>query len=367
MVNKRLLGAIKVFGACFGALVGLGLYVLINRLIGELGFTGYASLADILLPWVNIAIMLVLSIIFGIIFYIYAPEAAEKVRDLEKALKALPSDRMFVGVIGLIVGLLLAYLLVGLIEMLQISWITVPLSILLYVLLGYLGIALALSKSKEISFIDIMRKGVGNAGKTSGAGKVLDTSAIIDGRISEIAKIGFIEGTIYVPQFVLTELRHIADSADELKRNRGRRGLDILKSMQNTPNIKVKIIDKDYEENMEVDAKLIKLAAEMKAKVVTNDYNLNKVASVQGVEVLNVNELSNAVKPVALPGERMTVKIVKEGKEQQQGVAFLGDGTMIVVQEAKDKIGENLYVEVTSSLQTSAGRMIFARIIEEGE
>ena len=135
--------------------------------------------------------------------------------------------------------------------------------------------------------------------------------------------------------------------------------------MQNTSNIKVKIIDKDYEDGMEVDAKLIKLAAEINAKVVTNDYNLNKVASVQGVEVLNVNELSNAVKPVALPGERMHVKIVKEGKEQQQGVAFLGDGTMIVVQEARERIGETLYVEVTSSLQTSAGRMIFARIIEE--
>jgi len=364
MVNKRLLGAIKVFGACFGVLVGLGLYVLINRFIGELG---YSSLADLLLPWVNIAVLVALSLIFGIIFYIYAPEAAEKVRELEHTLKALPADRMFIGAIGLIVGLVLSYLLVGLLDMLQLSWITVPLSILLYVLLGYLGIALALNKSKDFSFLDVLRKGVGSSGKTSGTGKVLDTSAIIDGRICEIAKIGFVEGTIYVPQFVLTELRHIADSADELKRNRGRRGLDILKSMQNTPNINIKIIDKDYEENMEVDAKLIKLAAEMKAKVVTNDYNLNKVASVQGVDVLNVNELSNAVKPVALPGERMTVKIVKEGKEQQQGVAFLGDGTMIVVQEAKDKIGENLFIEVTSSLQTSAGRMIFARIIEKGE
>ena len=360
-MNKRLLGAIKVFGACFGVLVGLGLYVLVNRFIGELG---YISLAEIVPAWVNIAILVGLSVIFGIIFYIFAPEAGEKVRDLEKTLKNLPAENMFVGAIGLIIGLILAYLLVGLLDMLSISWITVPLSILLYVLLGYLGIALALNKYQDLNFLDLFRKSSGISSKGAATGKILDTSAIIDGRISEIAKIGFIEGIIYVPQFVLTELRHIADSADELKRNRGRRGLDILKAMQNTPNIKVKIIDKDYEENMEVDAKLIKLAAEMKAKVVTNDYNLNKVALVQGVEVLNVNELSNAVKPVALPGERMTVKIVKEGKEQQQGVAFLGDGTMIVVQEAKDKIGENLYVEVTSSLQTSAGRMIFARIMD---
>lgn len=363
-MNKKILGAIKVFGACFGVLVGLGLYVLINRFIGELG---YNSLAAILPTWINITVMVVLSAVFGIIFYISAPEAGQKVKELEKTLKSLPAESMFVGAIGLIIGLLLAYLLVGLLDMLQISWITVPLSILLYVLLGYLGIALALNKYKDLNFLDLFRRSSSNTGKNPSSGKILDTSAIIDGRIYEVAKIGFIEGTIYVPQFVLTELRHIADSADELKRNRGRRGLDILKSMQSTSNIKVKIIDKDYEENMEVDAKLIKLAAEMKAKVVTNDYNLNKVASVQGVEVLNVNELSNAVKPVALPGERMTVKIVKEGKEQQQGVAFLSDGTMIVVQEARDKIGETLFIEVTSSLQTSAGRMIFARIIEEGE
>ncbi len=363
-MNKKLLGAIKVFGACFGVLVGLGLYVLINRFIGELG---YDSLAHILIPWVNILVLVGLTVIFGIIFYLAAPEAGEKVKELERTLKELPAESMFVGAIGLIIGLLLAYLLVGLLDMLQISWITVPLSILLYVLLGYLGIAVSLNKYKDLNFLDLFRRNSGGSGKSAGSGKILDTSAIIDGRIYEVAKTGFIEGVIYVPQFVLTELRHIADSADELKRNRGRRGLDILKSMQNTANIKVKIIDKDYEENMEVDAKLIKLAAEMKAKVVTNDYNLNKVASVQGVEVLNVNELSNAVKPVALPGERMTVKIVKEGKEQQQGVAFLSDGTMIVVQEAKERIGETLFIEVTSSLQTSAGRMIFARIIEEGE
>ena len=361
-MDKKLLSAIKIFGACFGVLVGLGLYVLINRFISELG---YDPLSTTLPTWINIAVLVVLSLIFGIIFYIFAPEAGEKVKDLEKTLKGLPAESMFVGSIGLIIGLLLAYLLVGLLDMLQISWITVPLSILLYFLLGYLGIAVSLNKYQDLNFLDIFKKSNSNTNKNASAGKVLDTSAIIDGRIYEIAKIGFIEGVIYVPQFVLTELRHIADSADELKRNRGRRGLDILKAMQSTPNIKVKIIDKDYEEGMEVDAKLIKLAAEIKAKVVTNDYNLNKVASVQGVEVLNVNELSNAVKPVALPGERMHVKIVKEGKEQQQGVAFLGDGTMIVVQEARERIGETLYVEVTSSLQTSAGRMIFARIMED--
>lgn len=362
-MKKKLLGIIKAFGGGFGVLVGIGVYTGITRLLQELG---YGGLSNILLTWVNVAILCALSIAFGIIFYLSAPAAWESIKLLEQKLKNLPAKSIFFGVIGLVIGLLIAYLLSGLLNLLQISWITVPISIVLYVLLAYFGVALALSKFEDINFGDFFKKNATDVVKASGIGKVLDTSAIIDGRIYEIAKIGFLEGIVYVPQFVLTELRHIADSADELKRNRGRRGLDILKAMQNTPNVRVKVIDKDYDESMEVDAKLIKLAWEMKAKVITNDYNLNKVASVQGVEVLNVNELSNAVKPVALPGEKMMVKIVKEGKEQQQGVAFLGDGTMIVVQEAKDKIGETLYIEVTTSLQTSAGRMIFARIISEG-
>ena len=187
---------------------------------------------------------------------------------------------------------------------------------------------------------------------------------IIDGRIFDILKTGVIEGDIVIPEFVLSELRHIADSADDLKRTKGRRGLDILKKIQTELDIPVEISEVDYEDMPEVDAKLLRLSKQLEATVITNDFNLNKVASVQGVRVFNINELANAVKPTLLPGEEMTVTVVKEGKEFGQGVAFLDDGTMIVVENAKDRINETMEVVVTSALQTAAGRMIFARIKE---
>jgi uncharacterized protein YacL len=192
--------------------------------------------------------------------------------------------------------------------------------------------------------------------------KILDTSVIIDGRISDICKTGFIEGTLVIPEFVLKELRHIADSSDSLKRNRGRRGLDILNILQKDDTVNVVIESKDYDDGIEVDVKLLKLAKELGGKVLTNDFNLNKVAEFQGVEVLNINELANAVKPVVLPGEEMTVMIVKDGKESGQGLAYLDDGTMIVVEGGKKCIGDSVVVTVTSVLQTAAGRMIFAKL-----
>lgn len=192
--------------------------------------------------------------------------------------------------------------------------------------------------------------------------KVLDTSVIIDGRIADICKTGFVEGRLVVPQFVLDELRHIADSADDLKRVRGRRGLDILNEIQEDGSIEVEVTNQDFDDISEVDIKLLRLASVLKGKVVTNDYNLNKVAQVQGVEVLNINELANAVKPIAIPGEEMLITIVKEGKENQQGVAYLDDGTMIVVENGRKYINETRTVVVTSILQTPAGRMIFARV-----
>ena len=191
--------------------------------------------------------------------------------------------------------------------------------------------------------------------------KVLDTSVIIDGRIADICKTGFIEGKLVIPRFVLNELQHIADSSDDLKRVRGRRGLDILNSIQKELDIEVEISDKDFEDIPEVDSKLLKLAETIGGKVVTNDFNLNKVAQFQGVEVLNINELANAVKPVAIPGEHMMAQVVKEGKEQNQGIAYLDDGTMIVVDGGRKYIGETINVLVTSVLQTPAGRMIFGK------
>jgi uncharacterized protein YacL len=197
--------------------------------------------------------------------------------------------------------------------------------------------------------------------------KLLDTSVIIDGRVADLCETGFLDGSVLVPQFILQELQHIADSSDTLKRARGRRGLDILHRIQNMPGLTVTVLDEDVPHVKDVDAKLVALAKRLGAKIVTNDLNLNKVAGLQGVKVLNINELSNALRPVVLPGEPMRVFVQREGKESGQGVAYLDDGTMIVVDEGKKNIGRNVDVVVTSVLQTTAGRMIFARPRDESD
>src|SRR5213083_1747022 len=197
--------------------------------------------------------------------------------------------------------------------------------------------------------------------------KILDTSVVIDGRIADICETGFLDGILVIPHFVLRELQQVADSADTLKRNRGRRGLDILQRIQKMAGINVQIVETDYPNIREVDLKLIELAKETEAKIVTNDFNLNKVAQLQGVEVLNINELANALKPIVLPGETMKVFILKEGKEYNQGVAYLDDGTMVVVDNARRMIGKTIATQVTSVLQTTAGKMIFGRFPEETE
>ncbi|MEI7903852.1 MAG: PIN domain-containing protein [Candidatus Firestonebacteria bacterium] len=229
--------------------------------------------------------------------------------------------------------------------------------IVIYFFSLYFGISLALNKKDEILGFKLSLGGKGASGFSP---KVLDTSVIIDGRVSEVLEIGFLDGEIIVPRFVLHELQLIADSPDAMKRNRGRRGLDILNKMQKmSPNVKV--YDDDFPEVNGVDQKLIKLGKKYNAKIVTNDFNLNKVAEVEKVKVLNLNDLSNAVKPIVLPGEQMRVKILKEGKEAQQGVAYLDDGTMIVVDGAKNHLNQTLDIVITSVIQTSAGRMIFAK------
>ena len=196
--------------------------------------------------------------------------------------------------------------------------------------------------------------------------KILDTSVIIDGRIADVCETGFVDGTLVVPQFVLKELQLVADSADSLKRNRGRRGLDILQKIQKMSGVDVMVSDVDFPDVREVDLKLIELARTLQGKIVTNDFNLNKVAQLRGVEVLNVNELANSLKPVVLPGEIMKVFILKEGKEYNQGVAYLDDGTMVVVDNARKMISKTIDVVVTSVLQTTAGKMIFGRYIDAG-
>jgi len=228
----------------------------------------------------------------------------------------------------------------------------------------YLGIVLGARLAKEtIPGAAKMSEHAGGAGST----KLLDTSVIIDGRVADLCETGFLEGTFVVPQFILNELQHIADSSDSLKRARGRRGLDILNKIQKMVDIDVRIVDDDFPHVKEVDSKLVVLAKKLNAKVVTNDLNLNKVAELQGVRVLNINELCNALRPVVLPGETIRVFVLKEGKEAGQGVAYLDDGTMIVVDNAKRCIGRNVDVVVTSVLQTTAGRMIFTRLKEDTE
>jgi len=225
--------------------------------------------------------------------------------------------------------------------------------------LGYIGLIVGAQKSDSINLGAIGLFGGDKA--TTKTHKILDTSVIIDGRIADIAETGFLDGSLVIPQFVLRELQMVADSADSLKRNRGRRGLDILQRIQKIANLEVRIVEEDFPQVREVDLKLIELAKIYGCKIVTNDFNLNKVAQLRGVEVLNINELANALKPIVLPGETMRVFILKEGKEYNQGVAYLDDGTMVVVDNARRMISKTIDVSVTSVLQTTAGKMIFGK------
>lgn len=284
---------------------------------------------------------------------------------IEARLNKMPVYDVLAGAVGLAVGLIIANLLGAAFMPLPIVGQYVP--GILSIILGYLGINIAIRKREELtglftSFPWMNKEKTREKPVFFDSPKILDTSVIIDGRIADICNTGFLEGTLIIPVFVLEELQHIADSSDLLKRNRGRRGLDILNRMQKELNLQVKIDPRDFDDISEVDSKLVKLGQVLKGKVVTNDYNLNKVAELQGVTVLNINELSNAVKPVVLPGEEMVVHVVKDGKENGQGVAYLDDGTMIVVDGGKRHMGETIGVLVTSVLQTAAGRMIFAKL-----
>jgi uncharacterized protein YacL len=234
----------------------------------------------------------------------------------------------------------------------------------IYNVFGFSLLIVFLINNEDIGLFDyILPSAVDNA-EGGISYKILDTSVIIDGRVADICDTGFIEGILVIPNFVLHELQMIADSADSIKRNRGRRGLDILNKMQKDQSIKVKISDIDFPDVAEVDSKLVKLAKVMKAKIVTNDFNLNKVAEFHGVPVLNINQLSNALKPIVLPGEDMHLSLIKEGKDINQAVGYLDDGTMVVVENGRRKMNHEVDVVVTSVLQTTAGRMIFARLKE---
>lgn len=314
-----------------------------------------------------------MGLLFALIFYLLSSTFLKKLNEVvfkaEAELTRVPTKDLIFGSIGLLVGLMIAYFLSMPVLSIQIpvfgSAITTLLSVGLYFAFGYLGIRMALRNKDEITQGLLKRKVLNSEPEhpknIEESTKILDTSVIIDGRIIDIIRAGFIEGVIVIPTFVLEELQHIADSSDNLRRSKGRRGLDILKEIQEQEDVKVEINPESYDDIKEVDSKLLSMAKDLKAAVITNDYNLNKVAGVRGIKVLNINELANAVKPVVIPGEEMNVTVIKDGKEANQGLSYLSDGTMIVVEDGKRLIGQNIDVVVTSVLQTSAGKMIFAK------
>lgn len=350
------------------------------------------------LTMANVILIGVGMVVGGIAGYLVSPYFVAKLQKfsiwVEGQLSKMPLQDVIAGVVGLAIGLIIANLLGGTFANIPVIGNYLP--VLFSIVFGYLGIHIVVRKQKEIGelfgrMMKLKKKSreklgedgtvqhvaqpapVAPAMPAGGYGsydslvgcKLLDTSVIIDGRIADICGTGFLDGKLLIPVFVLEELQHIADSADALKRVRGRRGLDILQKIRTESGLQVEIINQDFEDITEVDSKLIRLGQQLGGKIVTNDYNLNKVSELQGVPVLNINDLSNAVKPVVIPGENMHVTVVKEGKEQGQGIAYLDDGTMIVIENGRYYLNKAIEVEVTSALQTSAGRMIFAKPVGE--
>ena len=284
----------------------------------------------------------------------------------EWRLRAMSLKRLIGAAIGSVLGIVGAYLFALVIRnSIPASPTQSFLQIMVMMVMAYVGLAVGANKGDLLNLAAL--GGIFGGEKTGKKSfKILDTSVIIDGRIADIAETGFLDGLIVIPQFVLRELQLVADSADSLKRNRGRRGLDILQRLQKTASVTIQIVEDDFPSVREVDLKLIELAKLYEGKIITNDFNLNKVAQLQGVAVLNINELANSLKPIVLPGEVMRVFILKEGKEYNQGVAYLDDGTMVVIDNARKMIGKTIDISVTSVLQTTAGKMIFGKWDERG-
>lgn len=378
LLNRVLKFFITIFSIILGA-------TLLEFASPILAYIISAEFLQINLDILDMTMMNALSIVIGGIIggsigFISSSYCINKLRIfsiwVERQLSKMPTHDVVAGVLGLAIGLIIANLL-------GVAFSRVPLigpyiPIIFSIVFGYLGLYITIKKRKDIISLlpirnkdHIRKENISDAdskdstntttNNNSASYKLLDTSVIIDGRIADICKTGFIEGTLLIPVFVLEELQFIADSSDLLKRTRGRRGLDILKRIQTEFDMLVKIDHHDYDDVTGVDSKLIRLGQEIGAKIITNDFNLNKVADLQGVQVLNINELANAIKPVVIPGETMVVTVVKDGKEQGQGVAYLDDGTMIVVEGGHKHLNETLEVVVTSVLQTAAGRMIFAK------
>ena len=348
-------------------IIGILLGLLTGRLLLELSKSFDMNISNDITA--TIVFYIFICILFGLIFFIISPiiyVGILKIMDrVEKYMQKLSATELIYGGIGAIIALIITVLAGTPINNIEPAIIGSTLYVLINIFGAIIGADIMIKKKDDINNLLSNWKKAPKEKKTkekrTGWPKVLDTSVIIDGRIFDICQTEFVEGPLIIPSFVLDELRHISDSSDALKRNRGRRGLDILNKMQKELNIEVEIWEGDFPEISEVDSKLLKLAQKLNGKVVTNDFNLNKVAEFQGVSVLNINELANSIKQVVIPGEEMRITVIKDGKESGQGVGYLDDGTMIVVEGGRKFIGTDIDVVVTSVLQTAAGRMIFAK------
>ena len=363
----------KIFKAIFivlFAVLGIVLSVQSETLLIEL--LPHSVISESFLGVTLISIVLIISgvVIGAAVGFALSPHLTRwlfaLIAGMESSLSALSTWDLLLGTLGLFLGLVVANL-IG-IAFDQVPIVGPYVSVVLSIVLGYLGLHLCLGKKSElIVFIQAHQENVkkkDKKDKEKGKEKLLDTNIIIDGRIVDIYKSGFLEGPLLVPVFVLEELQKIADSSDSIKRNRGRRGLDILNQLRHADKEAIKIVPEDYEDSEDVDAKLVRLALDKNCLIITNDFNLNQVAELQGITVLNLNDLAKAMKPPVIPGEQLFVQLIKQGKEENQGVAYLDDGTMIVVAGGSRAIGHEVPVIITSVYQTAAGRMIFAKLEE---
>ena len=321
---------------------------------------GYAMVRQAAIPAPGSGVIISLTTLEGLIFtYLGAPYLMGGWRKVDFQLRTTPLPDLVTGIFGLIMGLLVAVLIGFFVRDFPYG---VPLSAVLACLLGFMGANVGLTRRSELlSLAGVARNEVPAPRRIRGA--LLDTSVIIDGRILDLAHTGFLDMPLIVPRFVLRELQQVADSSDAMRRNRGRRGLEVLTQLQKEPDLSIEFRDDDPATEAEVDSKLIRVARKTGYAILTNDFNLNRVARLEGVTVLNLNELTNALKPIAIPGEELTVAVVKEGKESGQGVGYLEDGTMVVVENGRRYLNQTVGATVTSVLQTAAGRMIFASAV----
>ena len=363
----------KIFRAIFIALFAMAGIILSVHSEGILiELLPHSVIAESFLGVTLLSVVMILvgALLGGAVGFVLSPHLIRwllsLISNLESALSDFSAWDLLLGTLGLFLGLVVANLIGVAFD--QVPVVGPYVSVVLSIVLGYLGMHLCLEKKSEFqAFVQAHQEGIKKKDKKekdAPRGKLLDTNIIIDGRIVDVYKSGFLEGPIIVPVFVLEELQKIADSSDSIKRNRGRRGLDILNQLRHADKDAIRIVAEDYDDTDEVDSKLVRMAIEKGWRIITNDFNLHQVAELQGISVLNLNDLAKAMKPPVIPGEQLFVQLIKQGKEEDQGVAYLEDGTMIVVSDGSRAIGHEVPVVITSVYQTATGRMIFAKLEE---